>query len=76
MLFLFGQEPFEDGPYTVISNKNADNFIPLDGLNNDPKGLYIFIILKKIKPVITGIPQARTIILCELSLPLSRYDSN
>ncbi|XP_066481458.1 trafficking protein particle complex subunit 8 isoform X3 [Tiliqua scincoides] len=31
------QEPYEDGPYTVIPNKNADNFIPLDGLGNDPK---------------------------------------
>ncbi|XP_028592919.2 trafficking protein particle complex subunit 8 isoform X3 [Podarcis muralis] len=31
------QEPYEDGPYTVISNKNSDHFIPLDGLGNDSK---------------------------------------
>nr|XP_060631209.1 trafficking protein particle complex subunit 8 isoform X6 [Anolis sagrei ordinatus] len=31
------QEPYEDGSYTVIPNKNADHFIPLDGLDNDSK---------------------------------------
>ncbi|XP_016850629.1 trafficking protein particle complex subunit 8 isoform X4 [Anolis carolinensis] len=31
------QEPYEDGPYTVIPNKHADHFIPLDGLDNDSK---------------------------------------
>ncbi|XP_061453823.1 trafficking protein particle complex subunit 8 isoform X2 [Rhineura floridana] len=31
------QEPYEDGPYTIISNKNSDHFIPLDGLGNDSK---------------------------------------
>ncbi|XP_053101658.1 trafficking protein particle complex subunit 8 isoform X2 [Hemicordylus capensis] len=31
------QEPYEDGPYTVISNKSTDYFIPLDGLGNDSK---------------------------------------
>ncbi|XP_077208643.1 trafficking protein particle complex subunit 8 isoform X6 [Paroedura picta] len=31
------QESCEDGPYTVISNKNTDHFIPLDELGNDSK---------------------------------------
>ncbi|XP_054840348.1 trafficking protein particle complex subunit 8 isoform X6 [Eublepharis macularius] len=31
------QESCEDGPYTVISNKNTDHFISLDGLGNDSK---------------------------------------
>nr|XP_056710150.1 trafficking protein particle complex subunit 8 isoform X6 [Euleptes europaea] len=31
------QESYEDGPCTVISNKNTDHFIPLDGLGNDSK---------------------------------------
>ncbi|XP_063155300.1 trafficking protein particle complex subunit 8 isoform X2 [Candoia aspera] len=31
------QELYEDGTYAVISNKNSDHFIPLDGLDNDSK---------------------------------------
>ncbi|XP_044279679.1 trafficking protein particle complex subunit 8 isoform X3 [Varanus komodoensis] len=31
------QEPYEDSPYTVISDKNSDHFIPVDGLDNDSK---------------------------------------
>ncbi|XP_007439489.1 trafficking protein particle complex subunit 8 isoform X1 [Python bivittatus] len=31
------QEVSEDGTYTVISNKNSDHFIPLDGLDNYSK---------------------------------------
>ncbi|XP_048363684.1 trafficking protein particle complex subunit 8 isoform X5 [Sphaerodactylus townsendi] len=31
------QESCEDGLHTVISNKNTDHFIPLDGLGNDSK---------------------------------------
>ncbi|XP_020646573.3 trafficking protein particle complex subunit 8 isoform X2 [Pogona vitticeps] len=31
------QEPYEDSPCSVVSSKNSDHLIPLDGLDNDSK---------------------------------------